>query len=136
MLTPRKQMSKEVPDYFSPREQQILDVVYMRKRVTANEVVEALPDRLSNSTVRTHLRLLEEKGALKHIERKGRFIYMPTRNRASAASAALSRVIQTFFDGSVEHAVASLLSTNEAKISDEELQRIRELIDRAEREGQ
>nr|CAA9225592.1 hypothetical protein AVDCRST_MAG63-851 [uncultured Armatimonadetes bacterium] len=120
--------------YLSPREQQVMEVAYQRGQVTAADLIAALPDAPSNSAVRTHLRILETKGHLSHREEDGRYVYAPTRPRHSAARSALAQVLHTFFDGSVERAVATLLSEKEAELSDEELERLGQMIEQA-REG-
>lgn len=120
-------------EYLSKREQQIMEVVYQRESVTASDVQEGLKDKLSNSSVRTHLRILEEKGHLKHTEEEGRYVYRPTKPRQSAAQSALKRVLTTFFAGSTEAAVATLLSSSEANLSDAELDRLSEMIEKARR---
>ena len=108
-----------------------MDIVYQREQVFVADVMEALPDALSNSAVRTHLRILEEKGQLKHIEEGGKFIYVPTNPRHAAARSALAQVMKTFFDGSVENVMATLLSAKESELSTEELDRLRTMIDQA-----
>ena len=123
--TPKKE--KDV--YLSPREQQIMEIVYRHDRgVSATEVMENLPDDLSNSAVRTFLRILEGKGHLKHDEKDGRYIYKPTRARAVAARSAVRKLLATFFDGSAEKAVAALLSDADAPLGAEELDRLAALI--------
>ncbi len=126
---------KKPGNYLSRREQQIMDIVYRNERVSAADVMEALPDALSNSAVRTHLRILESKGHLQHIEEEGRYIYLPTRPRHSEGRSVLSQVLQTFFDGSVEKVMATLLSVKESELSQEELDRLRQMIDQAKEGG-
>jgi BlaI family transcriptional regulator, penicillinase repressor len=123
------------PEYLTKREQQIMEIMYGRESATATEVQEALDNTLSNSSVRTHLRILEEKGHLTHQEAEGRFVYRPTRAKHSAAQSALQRVLQTFFAGSTEAAVATLLSAKEADLSEEELDRLSQMIERARKGG-
>jgi predicted transcriptional regulator len=122
-------------DYLSKREQQIMDLVYQRGEATAAEVVEALPEALSNSAVRTFLRILERKGHLRHEVREGRYVYLPTRPRQSAARAALSQLLHVFFDGSVEQVMATLLSEKEGEVSAAELERLERMIQQAKQEG-
>lgn len=112
-----------------------MDSLYRRGRATAHEVLEDLPDPPSYSAVRALLRLLEERGHVKHVEDGQRYVYSPAVARADARRNALSHVVRTFFDGSVEQAVASLLGSSKAKLSREELDRLSELIDRAKKEG-
>ncbi len=116
------------------RERQIMDAIYAAGSATAAEVVDALPDPLSNSTVRTQLRILVEKGYLKQ-ERDGqRYIYRPARPRRQAARGALKRVVETFFGGSVERAVVGLLRSSDVELDEAELERLQEMIERAREE--
>jgi predicted transcriptional regulator len=117
------------------RERQIMDVVYARGRATVAEVLEGLSDAPSYSTVRTLLRLLEEKGRLRHEEAGPRYVYIPTVPREKARRSALRNVIHTFFDGSTEDAMAALLDLHDVRRRPLELDRIKALIDRAQREG-
>ncbi len=119
----------------SRRERQIMDTVYAAGTVTAADVVEALPDTLSNSTVRTLLRILVEKGHLKQKLDGHRYVYRPKRPRPLAAQGALRRVVQTFFGGSVEQAVEGLLQTPDVELSEEELDRIHRMIEKTRKEG-
>src|SRR3954471_349842 len=102
-------MAKPVGKGLSRRERQIMDVVYRRGPATAAEVLEGLPDPPSYSAVRAMLRVLEEKGHLRHEEKGPRYVYLPTVPREEARQSALSQLVQTFFDGSTEQAVAALL---------------------------
>ncbi|HJQ19949.1 MAG TPA: BlaI/MecI/CopY family transcriptional regulator [Gemmatimonadaceae bacterium] len=118
----------------SRRERQIMDVVYRHEKVTAQEVLAELPDPPSYSAVRAMLRLLEEKGHVKHEQDGPRYVYMPTVNRDKARRSALRHLVRTFFDGSTEDAVAALLQSD-GGISDPELERLSQLIDAARKEG-
>jgi predicted transcriptional regulator len=118
----------------SRRERQIMDILYRRGRATAAEVNEDLPGEPHSSTVRTQLRVLEEKGHVRHAEEGLRYVYMPAVPRRAARKSALKHVVDTFFDGSAEHAVAALLGGEAAKISEEQLDRIADLIARARKE--
>ena len=118
----------------SRRERQIMDILYRRGRATAAEVNEELPGEPHSSTVRTQLRVLEEKGHVRHAEEGLRYVYMPAVPRRAARKSALKHVVDTFFDGSAEHAVAALLGGEATKISDEQLDRIADLIARARKE--
>src|SRR5690242_2866945 len=100
-------MSAKPEDHLSRRERQIMDVVYARGEVTAGQVRAELPDAPSNTAVRTLLRILEEKGHLKHRQDGLRYIYQPSRRRGTVGRSALARVLRTFFDGSLEKAVAA-----------------------------
>lgn len=117
------------------RERQIMDILYRRGRATAAEVMGDLPGEPSYSTVRTQLRVLEEKGHVRHEEQGLRYVYTPAVPRHAARRSALRHLVQTFFDGSAEKTVAALLGADGAKLSDEELQRIADLVARARKEG-
>ena len=105
-----------------------MDILFRLGRATAEEVMREMPDDPSYSTVRTQLRVLEEKGHVRHEEQGRRYIYMPAVPRSTARRSALRHVVDTFFDGSVEKVVAALLGGDAAKLSDEELARIEELV--------
>ena len=118
----------------SRRERQIMDVVYRLGQATAAEVLAELPEPPSYSAVRAMLRLLEEKGHVRHEQDGPRYVYLPTVNRDKARKSAMKHLVRTFFDGSTEDAVAALLQ-NDAGISDDELARLAKLIDGAKKEG-
>ena len=118
------------------RERQIMDILFRRGRATAAEVMEDLPGEPSYSTVRTQLRVLEEKGHVRHEEDGVRFIYVPAVARHAARKSALRHLVETFFDGSPEKAVAALLGGEGSKLTDEQLDRISGMIDKARKEGQ
>src|SRR5215203_840717 len=113
---------------FSRRERQIMDIIYARGEVTAAEVNAALPDPPSYSSVRTLLRILEEKGHLKHREEGSRYVYLPTESRKKASRSALKGLVQTFFEGSLSNAVAALVDAEGGKLSADELKRIEAII--------
>jgi BlaI family penicillinase repressor len=115
----------------SRRERQIMDVLYRRESATAAEVLESLPDPPSYSAVRALLRILEQKGHIRHEETGGRYVFMPTLHREKAKRSAIRHLVQTFFDGSPEDAVAALLDASSSKLSDAELDRLQQLIDKA-----
>ncbi len=119
----------------SRRERQIMDIVYARQSASASDVLAALPDPPSRASVRTFLRILEDKGHLKHHKRGREFVYQPTHPRRRAGRSALRRVIQTFFDGSLEQAVAAHLADRRARLSRGELARLAELIREARQRG-
>jgi len=122
-------MSEKRPDaLLTKRERQIMDALYRLGRATATEVMDAVPRAPGNSTVRTQLRVLEAKGHVKHEEQGLRYVYMPTVPRHSARKSALRHLVDTFFDGSSGKAVAALLGGEASRISDEDLQRIAELL--------
>jgi predicted transcriptional regulator len=119
----------------SRRERQIMDLLYLKGRATAGEIMRALPGAPSDSTVRTQLRVLEAKGHVKHEPDGHRFVYMPVVSRRAVRKSALRHLVDTFFDGSAERVVEALLGGSTARISPQELDRIAELIEQARREG-
>jgi predicted transcriptional regulator len=119
----------------SRRERQIMDIVYARGEASAAEVLADLPDPPGKTAVRTLLRILEEKGHLKHRQDGLRYVYRPSRPRGSAGRSALRRVLATFFDGSLEKAVAAHLADPAEGLSPEELARLAALIDEAREKG-
>jgi len=126
----------EAPHHdLSRRERQIVDILYTQGRATAAEVQAALPDPPSYSAVRAMLRILEEKGHIRHEQDGPRYVYLPTVGRDRAKKTALRHVLQTFFNGSAEQALSALLDESDARLSDRELDRLAELIDRARRTG-
>jgi predicted transcriptional regulator len=125
-------MAKPAAHDLSRRERQIMDVIFQRGQATAAEVAEVIPDPPSYSAVRALLRILEEKGYLRHEQQGLRYVFMPTMRRDSARRSALKSVVKTFFDGSVEQTVAALLG--QQKLSREELDRLADLIIRARKE--
>ncbi len=112
-----------------------MDIIYQRGKATAVEVVENLPDAPSNSTVRTLLRLLEDKGHLRHEEENLRYVYLPTVPREKARRSALKQILQTFFNNSAEQSVAAILELSKSNISNAELERISQLVEQAKKEG-
>jgi predicted transcriptional regulator len=117
------------------RERQIMDSLYRRGRATAADVMADLSGEPSYSTVRTQLRVLEEKGHVRHEEEGLKYVYLPAVPRHAARKSALRHLIDTFFDGSTEKAVAALLGGESSKLSSEELDRIADLIGRARGKG-
>jgi predicted transcriptional regulator len=113
-----------------------MDILFSRGRATAAEIHEALPDRPTYSAVRAKLRVLEEKGHVRHQAEDLRYVYLPTVRRETARRSALKHLVQTFFDGSVEQTVAALLDGGSSSLSAEELNRIARLIDEARAEGE
>jgi len=128
-------MAKETNAKLSRREREIMDVIYRAGRATAAEVLDQLADPPSYSAVRALLRVLEEKGHLRHEEEGPRYVFAPTVPRARARQSALRQILHTFFDGSTEQAVAALLDLSSAKLSDEELARLSRMIADARKEG-
>src|SRR5262245_28298640 len=117
--------------HLTRRERQIMDILYRRGRATASEVMADLPGDPSYSTVRTQLRVLEGKGHVRHEEHGLRYVYGPAVPRHAARKSALKHLVDTFFDGSAERAVAALLGGEAARLSEPELDRIAQLIARA-----
>jgi BlaI family penicillinase repressor len=128
-------MSRPLHTALSRRERQIMDILFRRGRATAADVMAELPSDPSYSTVRTQLRVLEQKGHVRHEQEGLRFIYTPVVARQTARKSALRHVIETFFDGSPEKAVAALLGGEATKLSDDELDRIASLISKARKDG-
>jgi predicted transcriptional regulator len=118
----------------SRREREIMDVLYRLGRATANEVMEQLSGDPNYSTVRTQLRVLETKGHVRHEEHGLRYIYIPTAPRHSVRQSALKHLIETFFEGSAEKMLSSLLGSEGSKLSDEDLERLAQLIKKARKE--
>jgi BlaI family transcriptional regulator, penicillinase repressor len=128
-------MSSALHTVLTRRERQIMDILFRRGRATAAEVMGDLPGNPSYSTVRTQLRVLEEKGHVRHEEEGLRYIYTPAVRVHAARKSALKHLVDTFFDGSAEKAVAALLGGEGAKVSPEELERIADLIAKARKGG-
>ena len=120
----------------SRRERQIMDILYQRGRASGGEIHAALPDRPSYSAVRAKLRVLEEKGHVRHEEEALRYVYVPTMGRERAKKSALKHLLDTFFDGSAEQAVAALLDLSSTKLSERELERLARLIEEAKSKGE
>ena len=123
------------PDPLTRREREIMDILHRRGRATAHEVLDDLADPPSYSAVRTFLRLLEERGHVRHEQDGPRYVYTPTVARREAQRSALAHLVDTFFDGSVEAAVASLVESSKPKLSAQELDRIAALVAKAKKEG-
>jgi len=128
-------MKKKCMEILSRRERQIMDVIYQRGKASASEVREALSDPPSYSSVRTILRVLENKGYLKHIERDLKYVYLPTISQDKAKNSALQHMMKIFFNGSPERVVAAILDNDEIKLTEEELNKIVKLIEQAREEG-
>ena len=120
-------------DHLSRRERQIMDVIYARGQATAAEVTAALPDPPSYSAVRALLRILEQKGHLRHQQDGPRYVFLPTVSRDRARRSALRNLVKTFFDGSTAQAAAALI--DQGQLSAAEFDRLAEAIDKARREN-
>lgn len=123
------------PSSFSRRERQIMEVIYREGRATATDVLAKLPDPPSYSAVRALLRILEQKGHVRHVEEGNRYVYLPTIPADRARRSALRSLLQTFFQGSPEKAVAALIDMSRSELSEQELDRLSRLIDQAREEG-
>ena len=128
-------MSPSPHSALSRRERQIMDILYRRGRATVGEVMAELSGEPAYSTVRAQLRVLENKGHVRHEEPRLRYVYLPVASRHTVRRSALRHLLDTFFEGSPEQVVAALLGKERARISDEELERMAHLIDQARREG-
>ena len=127
-------MAKSPHFTLTRRERQIMDILYRHGRATAAEVMKQLSGDPSDSTVRTQLRVLEDKGHVRHEEQGLRYIYMPAVPRHAARKSALRHLVKTFFEGSTEAAVAALLGGEGTRLSDEELERLAALVAKARKE--
>jgi predicted transcriptional regulator len=128
-------MKKPNAQSLSRRERQIMDILYRDGRATAAEIHQALPDRPSYSAVRAKLRVLEEKGHIRHEEQALRYVYVPLVARDRAKQSALKHLLETFFDNSAEQVVTALLDLPAADLSREKLDRLSTLIEKAKQEG-
>ena len=128
-------MTKPSPATFTRREREIMDILYRRERATAAEVLEDMTNAPTYSAVRALLRILEDEGHIKHVQDGPRYVYLPAVARTDARKSALSHVVATFFDGSVEEAVVALVESSRSKLSKDELERLSQLIAKAKKEG-
>jgi BlaI family transcriptional regulator, penicillinase repressor len=119
----------------SRREREIMDVVHRLGRASVNDVMAALSGEPAYSTVRAQLRVLEDKGHLRHEEEQLRYVYLPTESPQKVRRSAVKHLLETFFEGSPEKVVETLVGRDGAGLSDETLERIAQLIERARREG-
>ena len=126
---------KPKPSASSRRERQIMDILYKLERASVGQVLSKLADKPSYSTVRAQLRVLEEKGHVRHEEHGLRYVYVPAVPRDVARRSALRHLVETFFDGSTEKVVAALLGGEVARISPEELDRLARLIAKGRKES-
>lgn len=124
-------MSRPSHLHLSRRERQILDTLFRLGRATAAQVRAELPDPPSYSAVRALLRILEEKGHVRHNQEGPRYVYLPVVGRESAKRSALRHLVQTFFEGSATQAISALLDTSSAKLSDQDLERLSQLVEDA-----
>src|SRR5499427_8344383 len=129
-------MAKDGHRNLSRRERQIMDILYQRGRATAQEILDGMPDPPTYSAVRAKLRVLEEKGHIRHEEEALRYVYLPVVARDAARKSALRHMVSTFFAGSVQDTVAALLDLSTANLKSADLDRITELIEQAKKEGE
>lgn len=128
-------MAEHEDHHLSRRERQIMDIIHRKGEATALDVNEALPNPPSYSAVRALLRILEDKGRLKHRKDGARYVYLATESREKASRSALKRIISTFFGGSVEQAVTALLDASDTQLSDADLAKLQKIINQARKEG-
>ena len=119
--------------HLSRRERQIMDILYRSGKATSAEVMAAMPDPPSYSSVRTMLRILEEKGHVRHEQDGARYVFVPAVRRDQAKRTELRRLINTFFDGSASQVMAALLDMSTRDLSDKEIADLRRLIDKAQK---
>lgn len=119
----------------SRRERQIMEILYQRGKASASDVKEAMPDAPGYSAVRAMLRVLEEKGHVRHESEGLKYVYVPVVNRDKAKRSAVKHLMDTFFRDSPEQVVAALLDVSSKRLSRQELDRMAEMIDKARKEG-
>jgi BlaI family transcriptional regulator, penicillinase repressor len=110
------------------RERQIIDIVYRLETASVHDVIDQMIDPPSYSAIRALMRLMEEKGYIKHKKQGAKYIYSPTQSRTNASKSAIKNLVNTFFDNSTEDAVAALLDSSEIKLSENEMKRISKII--------
>lgn len=126
-------MPRMIGSGLSRREREILEILHRLGEATVTEVYEAMPDAPTYSAVRSILRIMEEKGHIRHREDGKRYVYLAAESHQDAAKSALQNVMETFFAGSLEGVVRTFLSSQEAKLSKDELDQLSALIDEAKR---
>jgi predicted transcriptional regulator len=119
----------------SRRERQIVDALYKLGRASAADIRAEIPEPPSYSAVRALLRILEDKGHVRHEQDGPRYVYVPTIARDSAKRSAMRHLVQTFFDGSAAQAMSALIDTSSVRLTDSELDRLEQLIDEARKQG-
>ena len=128
-------MKKSSHSSLSRRERQIMDVLYKLERATVAQVLAELPAKINYSTVRAQLRVLEEKGHIRHQDDGQRYVYFPSVPRDVARRSAFRHLVDTFFDGSAERAAAALLGGEVSELSPEQLERLQKMIAKSRKEG-
>jgi BlaI family penicillinase repressor len=127
---------RKTPQHLPRRERQILEVIYQLGEASVGDVLARLPDPPSYSAVRTIMRLLEQKGHLRHRRELTKYVYRPTQSLESASRSALAHVVKTFFSGSAPDAVAAILDATGDDLTDDDLRRLEEIVEKAKKEGQ
>jgi BlaI family transcriptional regulator, penicillinase repressor len=128
-------MSNEKHLQLGRRERQIMDVIYRRGRASVTDVLADLPDPPTYSAVRGMLRLLEEKGFVRHEQEGLKYLYLPADDTSQVRDSALRHMVKTFFGGSPEQAVAALLAMSDSKLSLEDRKYLSQMIKKARQEG-
>lgn len=128
-------MTKRLQHGLSKRERQIMEVIYRKKVATAQEVLDEMPDPPGYSTVRSFLKILEEKGFLRHERRGRRYVYSPTISHSSAVRSTLKNVLKTYFNNSVEDAVSALMELHGKQLTDNDYDRLIRRIEEAKKGG-
>jgi predicted transcriptional regulator len=128
-------MPKKSSADLSRRERQIMDVIYERGQASVADVIEGMADPPGYSAVRALLNILVDKGYLKVDRESPRYVYRPTRPRGQVGRSRIKHVVQTFFDGSVEKAMAAMIDSHDAQLTLEELERLQALVDQARQKG-
>jgi len=128
-------MAKPPDHHLSRRERQIMDVLHARREATAAEVLSDLPDAPGYSAVRALLRIMEEKGHIRHRTERGRYVYVPRGSTEVASRSALRRVVSTFFRGSATQAMAALLESADTELSNAEIEKLQQIINKAKADG-
>jgi predicted transcriptional regulator len=124
-------MKERVRPPLTRRERQIMTILYRHGRATASDVMHELSGEPHYSTVRTQLRILEDKGYVRHEEEKLRYVYVPAVPQSEVGRTALEQLIETFYDGSTENVVAALLGFEGSRLSQKKLDRIAEMVEKA-----
>jgi len=127
-------MAKKSQEYLSKRFQEIMDIAYRHEFITAADLERELAGNPANSTVRTQLRVLEERGHLVRFDKDGHYAYRPARPKKNAAIAAMQKFLQTFVDGSAEQALGTLLSAKDTELTNDDLERLQQIIEEAKKE--
>jgi predicted transcriptional regulator len=128
-------MSRKLHTELSKRERQIMDVIYRKKSATAKEVLDCIPSPPSYSTVRKLLHILERKGFLKHVQDGLRYVYYPKIPHSRAMRSAIRQLVETYFDNSLEEAMTALIEYDSEGLSDEEMNRLIDIIEKKKKEG-